>query len=640
MASAGDEDFHQFLDMSSMGTLGDGMHFDFQSFQDGSSQGLMNQSRDVADTIMTDSDNPGLLATAGAMPMSTSAGQPTIPAHMMTPASDPISNIDAQIQYLQQQKFQQQQRQLQEQQAAFFHNHNHSVPPTPQSLEMPNSGHFYSQAEQIPTTGAYDRGYHQHMKEQDMAFTPLVSPAVTPLDPNFSMDTGYTIPSAYFSPLTSPALHAQNDPSTIYDPRHTNTNNSPIDMDDRSAAPVTSVLDLPRKPVRKKAATKSRGKTGIRSSPIVKPQRRKVGPSPAIVSQVLSEVEENNSSFLPMSATSTETSAEENSSVSPEALSEMPPPPIPNRRSTSKSPYIQAQSSSQQTPVPGPVDLNLAPATPASLMKLPASRANKQAAGHQEPVVSDHIESLELPESVSSKTMTPVISRSTVQSPIVEAGTGKASAFQPLPSPMFPRQSGTASASASPQLAPGSTGPPARKTPQLAPRSSRKRSVSSVQVSPALLPRISPSIKPLLPGTPGMTPAESAASQLLMSKSNYQNILEGNKVPGVSYPSELSTNLTSKRTSHKIAEQGRRNRINSALQVMAGLLPGGEKANLTDEGDKKDGKQANAQNSKASVVENAIVHMKSLEKENVDLKKEVEELKKRLEGLQGSADDK
>lgn len=168
MTSAGDDDFHQFLDMTSMGGLGDGMHFDFQSFQDGSAQGLMSQPRDAPDTIMTDSDNPGLMATAGAMPMSTSGGQPTIPAHMMTPASDPISNIDAQIQYLQQQKFQQQQRQMQEQQAAFFHNHNHSVPPTPQSLEMPNSGQFYSQAEQIPTTGAYDRGYHQRMKEQDV----------------------------------------------------------------------------------------------------------------------------------------------------------------------------------------------------------------------------------------------------------------------------------------------------------------------------------------------------------------------------------------------------------------------------------------------------------------------------------------
>lgn len=108
-------------------------------------------------------------------------------------------------------------------------------------------------------------------------------------------------------------------------------------------------------------------------------------------------------------------------------------------------------------------------------------------------------------------------------------------------------------------------------------------------------------------------------------------------MPGVSYPSELSTNLTSKRTSHKIAEQGRRNRINTALQVMAGLLPGGDpKAPLIDENERKDGKQANAQNSKASVVENAITHMKDLQQENEDLKMEVELLKKRLEGLSSS----
>ncbi|KAF4472707.1 Phosphorus acquisition-controlling [Fusarium albosuccineum] len=640
MASTGDEDFHQFLDMSGMANLGDGMHFDFQGFQDGSAQGLMNQPRDAHDTIMTDTENPGLMSAATSMPMSTSTGQPTIPAHMMTPASDPISNIDAQIQYLQQQKFQQQQRQMQEQQAVFFHNHNHSVPPTPQSLEMPNSGQFYSQAEQVTQAGAYDRGYHRLKEQQDMAFTPLVSPAVTPLDPNFSMDNGFnTVPGAYFSPLTSPALIAQNDHTVIYDQRHTNTNNSPIEMDlENAAPPVLSALDL-SKTARKKAATKSRGKTSIRSSPIVKAQRRKIGPSPAIVSQVLNEVDESNGAFLPMPATSTETSAEENSSVSPEALSsEMPPPPIPNRRSTSKSPYIQAQRGGQQTPVSAPVDSHPAPATPASLMKLPASKANKQAAGHHEPAVSEHIESLELPESVSGKTLAPVTSRATVQSPSLESNPGKGSGFQPLPSPVFPKPSGPASASASPLLAPGSSGPSARKTPQLAPRSSRKRSTGSVHVSPALLPRISPSIKPLLPGTPGMTPAESAASQLLMSKSNYQNILEGNKVPGVSYPSELSTNLTSKRTSHKIAEQGRRNRINSALQIMAGLLPGGDKGSAGEEGDKKEGKQANSQNSKASVVENAIVHMKNLEQENVDLKNELEELKKQLEGLKGTGD--
>ncbi|RSL66732.1 hypothetical protein CEP54_003594 [Fusarium duplospermum] len=628
MTSTTDEEFHQFINMAS---LGDGMHFDFQGFPDGSAQGLMNQPRDAPDTIMTDTENPGLMSVANSMPMSTSTGQPTIPAHMMTPASDPISNIDAQIQYLQQQKFQQQQRQLQEQQAAFFHSHNHSVPPTPQSLEMPNSGQFYSQAEQVSQSGVYDRGYQRMKDQQDMAFTPLVSPAVTPLDPGFPMSDSFVAQNPYFSPLTSPALIPQNDHSAIY-----NTN-SPIEMDpENPARPGSSVMDLSKK-TRRKAAAKSSRKGSVRSSPIVKPQRQKIRPSPAIVSQVLNEVDESNGAFLPMPATSTETSAEENSSVSPEALTDMPPPPIPNRRSTSKSPYIQAQMGNQQTPTSAPVDSHPAPATPASLMKLPASKAHKQAAGHHEPAVSEHIESLELPESVSGgKTPAPVASRVSIQSPTVEPNPGKGSGFQPLPSPVFPKPSGPASASASPQLAPGSTGPSARKTPQLAPRSSRKRSTGSVHVSPALLPRISPSIKPLLPGTPGMTSAESAASQLLMSKSNYQNILEGNKVPGVSYPSELSTNLTSKRTSHKIAEQGRRNRINSALQIMAGLLPGGDKGSAGEDGDKKDGKQANAQNSKASVVENAIVHLKNLEQENVDLKKEVEELKKQLEGLKGA----
>lgn len=130
---------------------------------------------------------------------------------------------------------------------------------------------------------------------------------------------------------------------------------------------------------------------------------------------------------------------------------------------------------------------------------------------------------------------------------------------------------------------------------------------------------------------------EDTASRLLMTKSNYQNILEGNTVPGVSYPTELSTNLTSKRTSHKIAEQGRRNRINSALQTMASLLPDQSKFDEADEAEKKDNKgQGNMPNSKASVVENAILHMKNLQEENADLKAQLQDLKSQLEGLQGS----
>ena len=135
--------------------------------------------------------------------------------------------------------------------------------------------------------------------------------------------------------------------------------------------------------------------------------------------------------------------------------------------------------------------------------------------------------------------------------------------------------------------------------------------------------------------------AEDTASLLLTSKSNYQNILEGNKVPGVTYPSELSTNLTSKRTSHKIAEQGRRNRINSALQEIATLLPNSVKEGIeADENssgtEKKDPKgantaaNANTPNSKASTVELAIIYIKQLQKEVAEANLRAEEAEKKL----------
>ena len=138
--------------------------------------------------------------------------------------------------------------------------------------------------------------------------------------------------------------------------------------------------------------------------------------------------------------------------------------------------------------------------------------------------------------------------------------------------------------------------------------------------------------------------AEDTASRLLTSKSNYQNILEGNTVPGVSYPSELSTNLTSKRTSHKIAEQGRRNRINSALQEIATLLPKSVlKENEeavespgSDKAGKKDCKQAGTATSKANTVEMAIVYIKQLQQEVADANKRAEDAEAKL-GVQEAA---
>lgn len=150
---------------------------------------------------------------------------------------------------------------------------------------------------------------------------------------------------------------------------------------------------------------------------------------------------------------------------------------------------------------------------------------------------------------------------------------------------------------------------------------------------------------------------------LLASKSNYQNILEGNHLPGVSYPDSLSTGLTSKRTSHKVAEQGRRNRINEALKEMQCLIPrantfkspmngevehgSGGSPEVDDDDRVAEGasKEERAQaavksnNSKAATVELANEYIRRMQRESANqsadllqLRRENEELRKRLAG--------
>ncbi|KAI7114527.1 hypothetical protein KC352_g34627 [Hortaea werneckii] len=180
--------------------------------------------------------------------------------------------------------------------------------------------------------------------------------------------------------------------------------------------------------------------------------------------------------------------------------------------------------------------------------------------------------------------------------------------------------------------------------------SSRRR--SSVRpngvASPAIRPKISPSIKPLLPeGTPLHSPQHAL---LLASKSNYQNLLEGNQLPGVKYPDSLSTGLTSKRTSHKVAEQGRRNRINDALKEMQSLLPQGsngkpskDKSNSNDdspeaaaaaEADLEKSKEAavKSNSSKAATVESANVYIRAMQEQMAAVMAENAALKQQLGG--------
>lgn len=105
-------------------------------------------------------------------------------------------------------------------------------------------------------------------------------------------------------------------------------------------------------------------------------------------------------------------------------------------------------------------------------------------------------------------------------------------------------------------------------------------------------------------------------SNALASKSNYQHILEGthSKI-GLSYPETLSAELSSKKTNHKLAEQERRNRINSALQDLSALISTSSKP------------EKSTPSSKADIVESAIAHIRGLNKQLEDLKRENEALR-------------
>jgi hypothetical protein len=475
-----------------------------------------------------------------------------------------------------------------------------------------------------------------------MAFTPLVSPAVTPLEAHFNIPE-YTVPGAYFSPLSSPAIHAQNDPRSVYDTRRSDPTSaaSPSDMSVDAGPTSASNGNLVKKAA-KKAASKARTPR-VRQSPIVKAQRRKGGGSAVISPQALADIVEPASqeqSKNPQGSSRSRASTEgsENDSISPEHLSDMAPPPLPTPGS-GRSPFLLGQKGYSRAPQMAAGN-PLSPATPASLMRLSKADQISPALSNRGDGDDQAMDGFSLPEPANPTKPRPprIETHSDGQvTPTVDS-TAATPSFQSLPSPAFTRP-GTAASASSPQLNSLNTSSAVRKTPQISVRGTKKRaSVSSVQVSPALRPKISPSIKPLIRG--GSTVSEDTASLLLASKSNYQNILEGTHLPGVSYPTELSTNLTSKRTSHKIAEQGRRNRINSALQEIATLLPrgcgkesGNEKggSGSGDAAEGKGGGGGQSANSKASTVELAIEYIKQLKQEVADANKRAEEAEKALE---------
>ncbi|OAQ57746.2 phosphorus acquisition-controlling protein [Pochonia chlamydosporia 170] len=259
-----------------------------------------------------------------------------------------ISSIDTRTQYPQQQR-----RQLMEQWTTFFAEQNHSVPPETQSIEMPpDSGQFFSQAGRMPQQTAYHRGYQPRiLEQQDVALTSLVSPSVI-LDPDINMENASTAPEAILGPFTSPALNTQNDPSSVYD-NITQSDNSPEKYLAALAMPLSGGSSTVLANKARKYKVINNWNKCVKSSYLVKPRHWEIGPNPGTGSQMVIGDDDRNllkssdQRLLPLPDSSTQGS-DEHASASPKSLLEIVPP----RKSTTKSPYIQAQEGNKQQPTP------------------------------------------------------------------------------------------------------------------------------------------------------------------------------------------------------------------------------------------------------------------------------------------------
>ena len=449
------------------------------------------------------------------------------------------------------------------------------------------------------------------------SFTPLVSPAQTPITNGFGIPE-FGNADDFFSPLTSPAIEAQVARSL------TGPTASPIDMTD--SAPKSTAA---ARRGRSKGSGSTRAQTrSVKQSPAAKPVTRRKGASTSNlqIEKADTTVQGRKNLQLP---TPRSAARANDDSVSPEALSEalMGPPPIP--QNADKSPMAPTSKSS---------DPNNA-VTPATLMMIPRNEQSspdgatleQQLLGNNEP-----LEDMTLPDAAAPPT------RPTgLQIDISRISEDDQS------TPTLSAKSAKLSATSTPRSAFAKTTPqdPFSKQSKVDGRaggrgSKKRQSTSSAAISPALRPKISPSITPLAPASGTGMPHLSAETNALYlaSKSNYQNIIDGTHLPGVSYPEALAENLSSKRTSHKIAEQGRRNRINLALKEIEALLPpaisgGGGKKERTpttpenDDGDKSGSLQGA---SKASTVEMAIIYIRSLQAELKVTRDKLENAEKKL----------
>lgn len=173
------DDFQQFLDMGGMNNIGEGLPFEFQDFGAPQGQGQQMISQDEGGSMDTAMENGRAMMPQDTTmqdqmpPMTTSTSHPAIHAPLNSghTSSESLSDLDAQINFLQQQRHHQQQRQMQEQQHNFYVQQRMGVPPTPRSIEMHgNPAQYYQQHSDPQQQAMYER-FRMQVKEQQEVST-------------------------------------------------------------------------------------------------------------------------------------------------------------------------------------------------------------------------------------------------------------------------------------------------------------------------------------------------------------------------------------------------------------------------------------------------------------------------------------
>jgi hypothetical protein len=354
------------------------------------------------------------------------------------------------------------------------------MPLTPHSSEMHGTAATYQH--QMDTQGqvVYDHG--------QASWTPLVSPA-------FSIPE-YTVPGEYFSPLTSPLLppHRQ-DTSPSVPNSDTGPTSSPIDPHPDTSTTAATSNTADKKHGRKSSTSARAPARSAKQSPLTKSQnRRKPNSINSSFTSISNVVSNRGLGGKPGPSRNGQPGSSDGSgpdSVSPEPLTEilMPPPSLP--RSAGRSPNIPAQ-------IKSPRSTN-EPATPSTLLK----RQDKSGAQFSPTANRD----VDMPAVEDGDFMLP--EAATSARPALEIDTRKVN-DDDQSTPTLSAKTPKLSANSTPRntiltpdiQSPRTTTSHKHGDSKPSSRNSKKRqSTSSAQISPMLVPKISPSIKPLMPSS-------------------------------------------------------------------------------------------------------------------------------------------